>query len=287
MKRTSLVLGLAIVAAATAVPSRHAWGDQETASIFMPLNVLVGNQQEYAFSFDLSGLPAMQDIHSATLQISADGVDHRLVDPVLCGPRVQVGYLAFGSGLTSFPLSPSLGGASGFGYLYEPTLPVWVIANEIDSVLVQNEWWEQLYCDVWVPRTCYYEQPRYCDRYICDFWLFGNCIAGHWERYQCGIDQIPYDCGYWTNQWCGQTYHPPVYQDRPGAMAIISAQLDVVYTPPLCPADMNHDGGVDGEDVNAFFTVWEAGEEPADLNADGGIDFADVTYFFDHWESGC
>jgi O-acetyl-ADP-ribose deacetylase (regulator of RNase III) len=50
---------------------------------------------------------------------------------------------------------------------------------------------------------------------------------------------------------------------------------------------MNQDGGVDGEDVNAFFVVWEAGEPGADFNEDGGVDGSDVTFFFEHWESGC
>lgn len=55
----------------------------------------------------------------------------------------------------------------------------------------------------------------------------------------------------------------------------------------LCPGDFNCDGGVDGADVGAFFSVWEAGESMADMNADGGVDGADVGAFFAHWESGC
>ncbi|MCX5688217.1 MAG: hypothetical protein NTV94_00235 [Planctomycetota bacterium] len=281
------LLGLCVIAAATAIPFSDALGDQETASLFVPLNTTVGHQQEAGFTFDLSGLPAMQEIHSASLRIGAGGVDNRLPDPVFCGPRQYIGLLAIGDAVTSIPLVADLGGSAGFDYLRQPSLPVWVNANELDSVMVQAEWWEDLYCPVWIPQTCYYEQPRYCDRYICDFWLFGSCISGHWERYQCGVDRIPYDCGYWTNQWCGHQYHPPVYEDRPGSLWLSWARLDVVYTPPICPADMNQDGGVDGEDVNAFFAVWEAGEEAADLNTDGGVDFADVTFFFEHWEAGC
>jgi O-acetyl-ADP-ribose deacetylase (regulator of RNase III) len=54
-----------------------------------------------------------------------------------------------------------------------------------------------------------------------------------------------------------------------------------------CPADFNADGGVDGNDVQAFFAVWESGSFDADMNADGGVDFQDVEAFFTRWENGC
>lgn len=53
-----------------------------------------------------------------------------------------------------------------------------------------------------------------------------------------------------------------------------------------CPADFNRDGGVDGDDVTAFFSAWEAGESTADVNLDGGTDGSDITIFFDAWEAG-
>ncbi len=53
-----------------------------------------------------------------------------------------------------------------------------------------------------------------------------------------------------------------------------------------CPADFNQDGGIDGADVDAFFSDWEAGRCDADVNADGGIDGADVDTFFAAWEAG-
>ena len=56
--------------------------------------------------------------------------------------------------------------------------------------------------------------------------------------------------------------------------------------PPPCPADYNQDGGVDGQDVDAFFADWENGEMLADVNQDGGIDGQDVQYFFEVWEAG-
>lgn len=54
----------------------------------------------------------------------------------------------------------------------------------------------------------------------------------------------------------------------------------------LSVADFNQDGGVDGADVESFFTLWEAGDPTADVNQDGGTDGADVEPFFLAWSSG-
>jgi hypothetical protein len=54
-----------------------------------------------------------------------------------------------------------------------------------------------------------------------------------------------------------------------------------------CRADYNDDGGVDGDDVIAFFADWDAGRIAADFNADGGVDGDDVIDFFGRWDSGC
>jgi hypothetical protein len=59
-----------------------------------------------------------------------------------------------------------------------------------------------------------------------------------------------------------------------------------VLTLPVCAADFNGDGGVDGADVEAFFEAWENGQTSADVNADGGIDGADVEFFFEVWSAG-
>ncbi len=56
--------------------------------------------------------------------------------------------------------------------------------------------------------------------------------------------------------------------------------------PPPCPADYNMDGGIDGQDVQAFYADWELGLTPADVNQDGGVDGADVQFFFEVWEAG-
>jgi hypothetical protein len=55
---------------------------------------------------------------------------------------------------------------------------------------------------------------------------------------------------------------------------------------PFCPADFNGDGGVDGADVEAFFSSWQAGESLADVNFDGGVDGSDVESFFAAWAAG-
>ena len=71
----------------------------------------------------------------------------------------------------------------------------------------------------------------------------------------------------------------------PQGFAIVASGL-VGETAP-CPGDFNQDGGVDGLDVEAFFSVWTAGEAAADLNQDGGVDGGDIEAFFMAWESGC
>jgi hypothetical protein len=59
------------------------------------------------------------------------------------------------------------------------------------------------------------------------------------------------------------------------------------FAPYFCVADANSDGGVDGADIEAFFTVWETGNAVGDFNSDGGVDGADIEYFFSRWEAGC
>jgi hypothetical protein len=66
----------------------------------------------------------------------------------------------------------------------------------------------------------------------------------------------------------------------------VNTLVGLRLTPGRCPADFNADGGVDGADVESFFTAWEAGEVSADVNADGGVDGGDVQTFFVAWERG-
>ena len=55
----------------------------------------------------------------------------------------------------------------------------------------------------------------------------------------------------------------------------------------VCPSDYNCDGGVDGDDVIAFFADWDAGLIGADMTGDGGVDGDDVIEFFGRWDAGC
>lgn len=54
----------------------------------------------------------------------------------------------------------------------------------------------------------------------------------------------------------------------------------------FCFADYNLDGGVDGGDVDSFFTDWASGISLADANSDGGVDGADIEAFFLVWAAG-
>jgi len=55
---------------------------------------------------------------------------------------------------------------------------------------------------------------------------------------------------------------------------------------PVCAADFNEDGGVTGDDVGAFFGVFESGSECGDVNQDGGVTGDDVVFFFEKFEAG-
>ncbi|MFZ4574545.1 MAG: GC-type dockerin domain-anchored protein [Phycisphaerales bacterium] len=60
-----------------------------------------------------------------------------------------------------------------------------------------------------------------------------------------------------------------------------------IRSSPICRADFNHDGSVDGDDTIAYFAAWEANDPAADFNADGGVDGDDVIAFFGRWDGGC
>ncbi len=54
---------------------------------------------------------------------------------------------------------------------------------------------------------------------------------------------------------------------------------------PACPADWDGSGGIDGDDIAAFFIDWQQGI--ADIDQSGGTDGDDITFFFDRWQAGC
>ncbi|MBS0197068.1 MAG: hypothetical protein JSR77_09935 [Planctomycetes bacterium] len=72
-----------------------------------------------------------------------------------------------------------------------------------------------------------------------------------------------------------------IIRDACGEFASETAGITV-----LSVADFNHDGGVDGTDIEAFFLAWQDSDLAADVNMDGGVDGADVQTFFESWQSG-
>jgi hypothetical protein len=53
-----------------------------------------------------------------------------------------------------------------------------------------------------------------------------------------------------------------------------------------CAADYNRDGGIDGDDVIAFFADWDSGRNCADVDGSMGVDGDDVIAFFAQWDAG-
>ncbi len=77
-----------------------------------------------------------------------------------------------------------------------------------------------------------------------------------------------------------------------GRMAVVveldsrrEALLRIDVPAPGCPADWDGSGGVDGDDIGAFFTDWQQGD--ADIDGSGGTDGDDIGYFFERWQAGC
>lgn len=52
-----------------------------------------------------------------------------------------------------------------------------------------------------------------------------------------------------------------------------------------CRADIDRSGGIDSDDVIAFFSLWDANQ--MDYNEDGGTDGDDIIAFFADWDAGC
>ena len=54
-----------------------------------------------------------------------------------------------------------------------------------------------------------------------------------------------------------------------------------------CPADFNHDGFVNGDDYDAFATLFDAADPGADFNHDGFVNGDDYDGFASHFDVGC
>ncbi|MBS0197552.1 MAG: hypothetical protein JSR77_12420 [Planctomycetes bacterium] len=107
-------------------------------------------------------------------------------------------------------------------------------------------------------------------RYAADyFYEHGVVVPVGWRMFQ--VDAVSGD----GKTFCGVGLTPE--GQTKGFVAKVGAP---------CPADFDRNGGIDGQDVQAFFATWESGAANGDVNEDGGVDGADVSYFFNVWERG-
>ncbi len=67
--------------------------------------------------------------------------------------------------------------------------------------------------------------------------------------------------------------------------AAVWVEDNLINPQPQCPADWDASGGVDGDDIAAFFADWQAGD--ADIDESGCTDGDDIAYFFTRWQAGC
>ncbi|MBS0198308.1 MAG: hypothetical protein JSR77_16265 [Planctomycetes bacterium] len=84
-------------------------------------------------------------------------------------------------------------------------------------------------------------------------------------------------------------YHTPtdvVHLSPTGYTALAIRELELLTPSPPCIADFDKSGGIDGADVEAFFSAFELGGSDADVNHNGGVEGSDVEAFFTAWQAG-
>ncbi|MCX5690744.1 MAG: hypothetical protein NTV94_13345 [Planctomycetota bacterium] len=131
-------------------------------------------------------------------------------------------------------------------------------------------------------------------------------IQGHtnnqWRRYELRWTRADIENELTFNQDQGYFAMPPYpnhlkivlsrfgFGNVPSSGTIFWDDITMIQEPAAsacgCAADYNADGGVDGGDIEGFFTDWEAGVGCSDVNQDGGIDGGDIEAFFLLWEAG-
>ncbi len=90
----------------------------------------------------------------------------------------------------------------------------------------------------------------------------------------------------------------PIDLDRNPRQADVESVANTgVGTPPIdrgcyevvppCPADLNQDGFVNGDDYDMFASAFESGDPDADFNQDSFINGDDYDAFASHFEAGC
>lgn len=72
----------------------------------------------------------------------------------------------------------------------------------------------------------------------------------------------------------------------PGETRVIRGGFTINMTGP-CPADLNHDGFVNGDDFDLFASAFESGNSAADFNLDGFVNGDDFDEFASYFEQGC
>ncbi len=72
----------------------------------------------------------------------------------------------------------------------------------------------------------------------------------------------------------------------PGETRVIRGGFSINLPAP-CPADLNHDGYVNGNDYDDFAVAFEGGSPSADFNLDGYVNGNDYDEFASHFEAGC
>ncbi len=85
--------------------------------------------------------------------------------------------------------------------------------------------------------------------------------------------------GFLSNTWRGQ-YRCVVSNACGSFISPVSRITD-------CPADYDTSGGVDGDDVIAYFADWDQSRDEADFDNNGGVDGDDIIAFFARWDQSC
>lgn len=64
-------------------------------------------------------------------------------------------------------------------------------------------------------------------------------------------------------------------------------QAMVVWSPPACPGDVNHDGAATVQDIFDFLGLYFAGNPGADFDRSGSVSVEDIFAFLSAWFVGC
>jgi len=65
------------------------------------------------------------------------------------------------------------------------------------------------------------------------------------------------------------------------------ASFSTFAVPPICPADFDHNGFVNGDDFDAFVDAFTLGDSAADFDRNGFVNGDDFDAFVDAFEAGC